>query len=155
MIVGPAKFDERDTTKAEGRSLTAREAVEGVSAGEHADVLRESVAVRVREITELEVAQLAGAELGKPAPGRRQAQRNGYRDRPVGHAGWEIELAIPRLRTGSCLPSFLEPCRRNRFSALPAGLFMNLCPSASGWSGLSARSPTQRLHHLGPEISTR
>ena len=45
---------------AEGRSLTAREAVEGVLASEHADVLREAVALMVREIMELEVAQLAG-----------------------------------------------------------------------------------------------
>jgi len=97
---------------AEGRSLTTREAVEGVLASEHADVLRESVAVMVGEIMELEVARLAGAELGERAPGRRAAQRNGYRER-----GWEtrvgeIELRIPKLRTGSYLPSFLEPRRR-------------------------------------------
>ena len=60
---------------AEGWSLTAREAVEGVLASEDADVLRESVAVMVREIMELEVAQLAGAELGEPlrVAGRRSA----------------------------------------------------------------------------------
>jgi hypothetical protein len=58
MIVGPAKFDEKEnTTMAEGRSLTTREAVEGVLASEHADVLRESVAVMVREIMELEVVR--------------------------------------------------------------------------------------------------
>jgi transposase-like protein len=101
-----------DTTMTEGRSLTAREAVEGVFASEHADVLRESVAVMVREIMELEVAQLAGAELGERAPGRRSAQRNGYRDRRWDTRVGEIELAIPRLRTGSYLPSFLEPRRR-------------------------------------------
>lgn len=46
-------------------------------AGEHADALRESMALMVREIMELEIAQLAGER----APGRRSAQRNGYRDR--------------------------------------------------------------------------
>ena len=97
---------------AEGRSLTTREAVEEVLAGEHADVLRESVAVMVREIMELEVAQLAGAEFGERAPGRRQAQRNGYRDRRWDTRVGEIELQIPKLRTGSYLPSFLEPRRR-------------------------------------------
>jgi hypothetical protein len=44
-----------------------------VLASEHADVLREWVGLMVREIMELEVAQLAGAELGERAPGRRQA----------------------------------------------------------------------------------
>ena len=34
---------------AEGRSMTAREAAKNVMAVEHADVLRESVAVMVRE----------------------------------------------------------------------------------------------------------
>jgi putative transposase len=97
---------------AEGKSLTAREAVSEILASEHADVLRESVAVMVREIMELEVAQLAGAELGERAPGRRVAQRNGYRERRWDTRVGEVELAIPRLRSGSYLPSFLEPRRR-------------------------------------------
>src|SRR5580658_6631382 len=101
-----------DTTMAEDRSLTTREAVEQVLASEHADVLRESVAVMVREVMELEVAQLAGAEHGERAPGKRLAQRNGYRDREWDTRVGEIELQIPRLRTGSYLPSFLEPRRR-------------------------------------------
>src|ERR1700733_13221974 len=101
-----------NTTMAEGQSLTAREAVREVLASEHADVLRESVALMVREIMELEIAQLAGAELGERAPDRRQAQRNGYRERRWDTRVGEIELQIPGLRTGSYLPSFLEPRRR-------------------------------------------
>ena len=97
---------------AEGRSMTAREAAKNVMAVEHADVLRESVAVMVREIMEVEVAALAGAERGERAPDRRAAQRNGYRDRRWDTRVGEVELAIPRLRTGSYLPSFLEPRRR-------------------------------------------
>jgi transposase-like protein len=97
---------------AEGRSLTTREAVENVLASEHGDVLRESVALMVREMMELEVSQLAGAELGERAPGRRLAQRNGYRERRWDTRVGEIELQIPKLRTGSYLPSFLEPRRR-------------------------------------------
>ena len=93
-------------------SLTAREAVSEVLGSEHADVLRDSVAVMVREIMEAEVAQRAGAELGERAPGQRVAQRNGYRERRWDTRVGEIELAIPRLRTGSYLPSFLEPRRR-------------------------------------------
>ena len=55
------------------KSMTAREAASNVIALEHADVLRESVAVMVREIMEAEIAQLAGAELGERAPERRAA----------------------------------------------------------------------------------
>src|SRR5579875_3874629 len=94
------------------KSLTARLVASAVMAGEHADVLRESVAAVVREIMEAEVAQLAGAELGERAPARRAAQRNGYRDRRWDTRVGEIELQIPRLRTGSYLPSFLEQRRR-------------------------------------------
>jgi len=96
----------------EGQSMTAREAASNVLAIEHADVLRESVALMVREIMECEIAQLAGAEHGERAPDRRVAQRNGYRDRRWDTRVGEIELEIPRLRTGSYLPSFLEPRRR-------------------------------------------
>jgi transposase-like protein len=113
MIVGLFhQVDEGDTTMAEGRSMTAREAANNVMAVEHADVLRESVALMVREIMELEVARLAGAEHGERAPDQRLAQRNGYRERRWDTRVGEIELAIPRLRTGSYLPSFLEPRRR-------------------------------------------
>src|ERR1700744_1284929 len=111
MIVGRPGTDGRNTTMAEN-SLTARDAAREVLASEHADVLRESVAVIVREIMEAEVSQMAGAELGERAPERRVAQRNGYRERRSDTRVGEIELAIPRLRTGSYLPSFLEPRRR-------------------------------------------
>ena len=61
---------------------------------------------------ELEISQLAGAELGERAPQRRSAQRNGYCDRRWDTRVGEIEAQIPRLRTGSYLPSVLEPRRR-------------------------------------------
>jgi putative transposase len=93
-------------------SLTAREAASNVLAIEHADILRESVALMVHQIMEAEIAQLAGAEHGERAPDRRHAQRNGYRERRWDTRVGEIELAIPKLRTGSYLPSFLEPRRR-------------------------------------------
>jgi putative transposase len=113
MIVGFCdEVDERSTTMAGRDSLTAREAAEQVMGVEHADVLRESVALVVREVMEAEIAQLAGAEFGERAPGRRSAQRNGYRERRWDTRVGEIELEIPRLRTGSYLPSFLEPRRR-------------------------------------------
>lgn len=95
-----------------GSELTAREAASNVLASEHADVLRESVALMVHQIMKAEIAELAGAEHGERAPDRRVAQRNGYRDRRWDTRVGEIELEIPRLRTGSYLPSFLEPRRR-------------------------------------------
>jgi putative transposase len=97
---------------AEGHRMTAADLVDKLLTSEHADVLRESVAWLVAELMEAEVAGLAGAELGERAPDRRQAHRNGYRPRRWDTRVGELELAIPRLRTGSYFPSFLEPRRR-------------------------------------------
>jgi putative transposase len=60
---------------------------------------------------EAEVAAQIGAELGERTPDR-VAQRNGYRPRSWDTRVGELELRIPRLRTGSYFPSFLEPRRR-------------------------------------------
>jgi putative transposase len=97
---------------AEGHRMTAADLVDKLLASEHADVLRQSVAWLVAELMEAEVGELTGAELGERAPDRRQTQRNGYRQRRWDTRVGELELAIPKLRTGSYFPSFLEPRRR-------------------------------------------
>jgi putative transposase len=97
---------------AEGHRMTAAELVDKLMADEHADVLRDSVAWLVAQLMEAEVGALTGAELGERVPDRRQAQRNGYRPRRWDTRVGELELAIPRLRTGSYFPSFLAPRRR-------------------------------------------
>ena len=86
---------------AEGHRMTAADLVDKLLADEHADVLRDSVAWLVAQLMEAEVSGLTGAELGERAPERRQAQRNGYRQRRWDTRVGELELAIPRLRTGS------------------------------------------------------
>ena len=97
---------------AEGHRMTAADLVDKLLASEHADVLRDSVAWLVAELMEAEVVSLTGAGLGERAPERRQAQRNGYRPRRWDTRVGELELQIPKLRTGSYFPSFLEPRRR-------------------------------------------
>jgi putative transposase len=97
---------------AEGHRMTAADLVHKLLTSEHADVLRDSVAWLAAELMEAEVARLTGAELGERAPDRRQTQRNGYRPRRWDTRVGELELAIPKLRTGSYFPGFLEPRRR-------------------------------------------
>jgi|AutmiccommuBRH23_1029490.scaffolds.fasta_scaffold24138_1 transposase-like protein len=97
---------------ADSKSMSLREAVGKVMGDEHADVLRESVAMVVREVMEAEIAARAGAGRYEQSP-ERVAHRNGYRPREWDTRVGTIELAIPRLRTGSYLPSFLEPRRRS------------------------------------------
>jgi putative transposase len=104
---------------AEGHRMTAADLVDKLLADVHADVLRDSVAWLVTQLMEAEVGALTGAELGERAPDRRQAQRNGYRPRRWDTRVGELELAIPKLRTGSYCPSFVEP-RRGAEQALVA-----------------------------------
>jgi transposase-like protein len=91
--------------------MTTAQIADKLLSGEHADVVRESVAWMVAELMEAEVATQIGAQLGERTP-ERLAQRNGYRSRGWDTRAGEIELAIPRLRQGSYFPSFLEPRRR-------------------------------------------
>ena len=89
---------------AEDQSLTAREAVREVLASEHADVLRESVALMIREIMELEVAQLAGAELGELGAGPQAGAAQRLSGAAVGYAGWGDRAADPEAADGQLSP---------------------------------------------------
>jgi transposase-like protein len=97
---------------ADGQSMTVRQALGKVMSDEHADALRESVLLVLGELMEAEVAELAGAERYEHTP-TRIAQRNGYRPRAWDTRVGTLDLAIPRLRSGSYFPSFLEPRRRS------------------------------------------
>jgi putative transposase len=97
---------------AEGQMMTAADVVASAIAGEHGDLLRDAVAMVVRELMEAEVAQLTGAQRGERCP-ERVTHLNGYRPRLWETRVGELELAIPRTRSGPAyFPSFLEPRRR-------------------------------------------
>lgn len=83
-----------------------------------ADLLREMIGFAAERLMELEVAATTGTAYGEKDPSRR-AQRNGYRDRDWETRAGTVELRIPKLRTGSYFPSFLEP-RRMAEKALTA-----------------------------------
>jgi putative transposase len=63
---------------------------------------------------EAEVSAEIDAGFGEVAPAARLTHRNGYRPRPWETRVGEIELLIPKKRSGgSYFPSFLEPRRRS------------------------------------------
>ena len=75
------------------------------------DTLREGIRVLSQALMETEVSGLIGAERYERSD-ERSSYRNGYRKRSWDTRMGTIELAIPKLRSGSYFPSLLEPRRR-------------------------------------------
>jgi len=82
------------------------------------DFIREMLAFAAERLMAFEVEAATGAPLGAKSP-ERLAHRNGYRERNWDTRVGTIDLKIPRLRTGSYLPSFLDP-RKTAEKALVA-----------------------------------
>jgi putative transposase len=106
-----------------------------------ADMLREMIAFAAERLMELEVGAHTGASYGEKSPERR-AQRNGYRDRIWETRAGAVELRIPKLRTGSYFPTFLEP-RRMTEKALTAVI------QEAYIQGISTRSVDDLVKALG------
>jgi transposase-like protein len=67
---------------------------------------------------EAEVSELTGVPRGTRDPENRLTHRNGYRERRWDTRVGTIDLAVPRVRDGSYLPSLLEPRRRTERALL-------------------------------------
>lgn len=93
-------------------SMSLDELVRKLMGDEHADVLRETLAWFVRELMEAEVAGQIGAGLHERSA-ERTTHRNGYRERAWQTRAGMVALQIPRLRSGTYFPSFLEPRSRS------------------------------------------
>jgi len=76
------------------------------------DVVREALRWAIEELMDAEVTERLGAGPHERTP-ERLGQRNGHRLRPFDSRVGTLELAIPKLRTGSYFPDWhLEPRRR-------------------------------------------
>jgi putative transposase len=126
--------------------MAIEEVVRRVLVDEHADVLRESLKLLVRELMEVEVSELVGAELGERRPDDRATQRNGYRARRWDTRAGEIELQIPKLRQGSYFPGFLKPRKRSEQALVSVVQQAYVC-------GVSTRRVDQLVESLGLRVS--
>ena len=128
---------------ADGQSMTVADVVAQVQDGRLEDFVREAVALVARRLMEAEVTAEIGAELGEIAPETRTTHRNGYRPR-----GWEtrvgeIELLIPKKRSGPAyFPSFLEPRRRSEQAIVAVVLEAYV-------NGVSTRKVDRLVEQLG------
>jgi transposase-like protein len=100
---------ERSTTMAEDKMALLDLPRKGEEPG--GDVLVDGMRWLLQELMEAEVSAQIGADRYERS-NERTAQRNGYRARPWDTRLGTVELQIPKLRTGSYFPSWLEPRRR-------------------------------------------
>jgi putative transposase len=82
--------------------------LDGSSAGE---LIPELARHGLQQLIELEVAAVLGADRHERTE-ERLGYRNGYRSRSLTTQVGDLDLLIPKLRSGSFLPSILEPRRR-------------------------------------------
>src|SRR4051795_6831867 len=102
---------------ADRQSMTTQELVRRTLLEEHGDFLREAVAIVAAQLMDGEITAEIGAGHGEVSS-ERVTHRNGYRPRVWETRVGEIELQIPRKRSGEAyFPSFLEPRRGARGGA--------------------------------------
>lgn len=131
---------------AESQSMTSAEVVAKAMMEEHPDFLRESVAMVAQQLMEAEISRQIGAGKGEVTEAR-STHRNGYRPRPWATRVGEIELAVPRKRSGeSYFPSFLEPRKRSEKALL--GVVMEAYVN-----GVSTRKVDHLVSELGIHMS--
>jgi len=81
------------------------------------DLLRELLGSFINTLLSAEADSICGAVYGEVGPGRTN-RRNGYRHRDFDTRAGTIDVAIPKLRTGSYFPEWLLQRRRRAERAL-------------------------------------
>jgi transposase-like protein len=128
---------------ADRQSMTTTELVRRTLLEEHGDFLKEAVALVAAQLMDAEISAEIGAELGEVAPESRSTHRNGYRPRAWETRVGEIELLIPKKRSGpSYFPSFLEPRRRSEQAIVAVVLEAYV-------NGVSTRKVDRLVEQLG------
>src|SRR5271154_4430133 len=117
------------------------ELLEMFRSGDGLDLIRESVRLVLQELIETEAAEQIGAKRYERSEGR-TTERNGHRGRLLATQAGDIELKIPKLRSGSFFPSLLEPRRR-----IDQALYAEIAQAYV--EGISTRSVDDLVQALG------
>jgi putative transposase len=87
------------------------EVMEALKAADVGDRVRQAAETIYQALIEAELTSVIGAAPHERSDAR-LAQRNGHRQRTLSTTAGDLELRIPKLRTGSFFPSLLERRRR-------------------------------------------
>ena len=109
--------------------------------GADADLLREMIQYVAQRMMEMDAESLCAAAYGERSPERLNS-RNGYRERLWETRAGSVDLKIPKLRSGSYFPGFLEP-RRTAEKALAAVI------QEAYVHGVSTRSVDELVRAMG------
>jgi putative transposase len=85
------------------------------------DLLRQMLATFINALMSAEADAVCGAPYGIPDPDRVNV-RTGYRRRDSGNRAGTLDVAIPKLRSGSYFPDWLLERRRRAEAALTSVL---------------------------------
>lgn len=105
------------------------------------DIVREMIGFVAQRLMELDVDNRCGAGHGERSESRTNS-RNGFRDRTWETRAGTVALRIPKLRSGSYFPPFLEP-RRTAEKALAAVI------QEAYVQGISTRSVDDLVQAMG------
>lgn len=117
--------------------------LEAVRAGDGTGVLRDAMAVVLQGLIELDASQAIGAARYERTAAR-LTHRNGSRPRRLATPVGEVELRIPKLRSGSFFPALLAPRRR-----IDRALWAVVMEAYV--QGVSTRRVDELVHALGLE----
>lgn len=81
------------------------------------DMMRSLLQTMINALLSVDADAVCGAEWGQASPDR-QAQRNGYRHRPLDTRVGTIDVAVPKLRSGTYFPEWLLERRKRAECAL-------------------------------------
>jgi putative transposase len=109
--------------------------------GSDVDLLREMIGFVAQRLMDVDVQSLCSAGYGERSTERANS-RNGYRDRLWETRAGAVPLKIPKLRSGSYFPGFLEP-RRSAEKALAAVI------QEAYVQGISTRSVDELVKAMG------
>lgn len=117
-------------------------ALTGLAAqGADADFIKQTLQFALQRLMEMDVEALCKAAYGERSEERANS-RNGYRERALETRAGTIGLKIPKLRSGSYFPDFLEP-RRTAEKALTAVI------QEAYIQGISTRSVDELVKAMG------
>lgn len=109
--------------------------------GADADFIKQTLQFSLQRLMEMDVEALCRAAYGERSEERINS-RNGYRERVLETRAGTVGLKIPKLRTGSYFPDFIEP-RRTAEKALTAVI------QEAYIQGISTRSVDELVKAMG------